>query len=156
MQRTRSRLWPQLRSVEPLQSVAVHIRTYIRTYCLTVPACGRATSALSARYTRRTYAIVAYATRGEDEFSRCYSAAFDPRFSNRSSVTRKLVGRLPPERYSFLVFFSVNSIKISTMHTAARRQALYSIYRESSNRGCSIVPMVNPGEASFLRVTAPR
>lgn len=38
------------------------------TYCLTVPACGRATSALSARYTRRTSAIVVYATRGKDTF----------------------------------------------------------------------------------------
>lgn len=39
------------------------------TYCLTVPACGRAISALSVRYTLCT-TIVAYATLEQRQFSR--------------------------------------------------------------------------------------
>lgn len=52
------------------------------TCCLTVPACGRATSALSARYTPRTSAIVAYATPSKRQFSRL-RVTFHPRFSDR-------------------------------------------------------------------------
>ena len=103
--RARSRLRQQL-------VVAVAIDCNVHTYCLTVPACGRTTSVLSTRYTRRTSAIVAVHRSNRRQFSRSFESRFDSRaFPNVLFLV------------FFFFFFFLNSITISTMHAIACLQA---------------------------------
>ena len=113
------------------------------TYCLTVLAYGRATSALSARYTRRRYLCYCRARgfQAKTIFS-LLRVTFDSWFPNRFPARGNSLGVCQRRRFflslslslAFSSFF--NSITISTMHTAA-----YNPFHLS--RTSFIVPVAN-------------